>query len=61
MPSGPHDWNSARGIGSEVLVNGQSFTLIGVAPPAFRGIYTGIQTDAWAPLMMQPVLRPDRI
>ena len=51
--------NSSPGaIGSQVLVNGQSFTLIGVAPPAFRGIYTGIQTDAWAPLMMQPVLRP---
>ena len=36
----------------------QPFTVIGVAPPAFRGIYTGIQADAWVPLMMQPVLRP---
>ena len=24
----------------------------------FRGIYTGLQTDAWVPLMMQPQLRP---
>ena len=45
-------------IGTAVLVNGTPFTVIGVAPPAFRGVYTGIQIDAWAPLMMQPVLRP---
>jgi predicted permease len=45
-------------IGTGVLVNGTPFTVIGVAPPAFRGVYTGIQIDAWAPLMMQPVLRP---
>jgi predicted permease len=45
-------------IGTGVLVNGTPFTLIGVAPPGFRGVYTGIPIDAWAPLMMQPVLRP---
>ena len=45
-------------IGSGVLVNGTPFTIVGVAPPAFRGVYTGIQVDAWAPLAMQPVLRP---
>ncbi len=45
-------------IGREVLVNGRRFTVIGVAAPAFRGVYTGIQADAWAPLMMQPALRP---
>jgi len=45
-------------VGRTVLVNGTPFTVIGVAPPAFRGVYTGIQADAWAPLMMQPLLRP---
>ncbi len=45
-------------VGAEVLVNGRRFIVIGVAPPAFRGVYTGLQADAWAPLMMQPVLRP---
>ena len=45
-------------IGSGVLVNGTPFTIIGVGPPAFRGVSTGIQVDAWAPLTMQPVLRP---
>ena len=32
--------------------------MIGVAPPAFRGLYTAMAFDAWAPLMMQPQLRP---
>jgi len=45
-------------VGRTVLVNGTPFTVIGVAPPAFRGVYTGIRADAWAPLMMQPLLRP---
>jgi len=45
-------------IGRPIGVNGHQFTLIGVAPPAFRGLYTGLAIDAWAPLMMQPQLRP---
>ena len=49
---------AADAVGRTVLVNGTPFTVIGVAPPAFRGVYTGIQADAWAPLMMQPLLRP---
>ena len=45
-------------IGRPVSVNGHPFILIGVAPPAFRGLYTGMVFDAWAPVMMQPQLRP---
>ena len=45
-------------IGRRVTVNGHPFTVIGVAPPAFRGVYTAMAFDAWAPLMMQPQLRP---
>ena len=45
-------------IGRTVTVNGSPFVVIGVAPNDFRGIYTGIQMDAWVPLMMQPTLRP---
>jgi predicted permease len=56
-------WKSRLGsdpaaIGRPVLVNGTPFTLIGVAAPEFRGIYTGLRADAWVPLMMQPLLRP---
>jgi predicted permease len=45
-------------VGRTVTVNGQPFTLIGVAPAAFRGLYTGLVFDAWAPVTMQPQLRP---
>ena len=45
-------------IGRPISVNGHPFTLIGVAPPAFRGLFTGMVFDAWAPMMMYPQLRP---
>jgi predicted permease len=45
-------------VGQSILVNGNPFTLIGVAPRNFHGIYTGVRGDAWVPLMMQPLLRP---
>jgi putative ABC transport system permease protein len=47
-----------RAIGRTMSVNGHPFTLIGVAPLAFRGVYTGLVVDAWAPLSAQPQLRP---
>ena len=45
-------------IGRAVVVNGNPYTLVGVAPAGFRGIYTGLRADAWVPLMMQAHLRP---
>jgi len=48
----------AAAIGRRVTVNGYPFTVIGVAPPGFRGLYTGLMIDAWTPLMMQPRLKP---
>lgn len=56
-------WKSRMGgehgaIGTTVGVNGRPFTVIGVAPEPFQGIYTGLRADAWVPLMMQPQLRP---
>jgi len=58
-------WRSALGgdssaVGRTVGVNGTSFTLIGVAPQEFRGVFTPIVTSAWVPLMMQPRIRPNR-
>jgi predicted permease len=44
-------------IGREVEVNGHPFTVIGVAPPEFRGVYIPLKTDAWVPVMMQRQLR----
>ncbi|MEO5818249.1 MAG: ABC transporter permease [Gemmatimonadaceae bacterium] len=58
-------WRSELGgdssaVGRTVGVNGTAFTLIGVAPPEFRGVFTPIVTSAWVPLMMQPRIRPNR-
>jgi predicted permease len=47
-------------VGRAVQVNGQPYTVIGVAPAGFQGVFTPIVTDAWLPLMMQPHLRPFR-
>ncbi len=44
--------------GMSVTVNGHPFTVIGVAPGGFRGVYTGMTVDAWVPVTMQPQLRP---
>lgn len=44
-------------VGRDLLVNGRPFTLIGVAPAAFQGMDTPIQSDAWIPLHMQRAIR----
>ena len=44
-------------VGRDVFVNGTRFTVVGVAPPKFNGIYPVIRSDAWIPLMMQPSVR----
>ena len=37
-------------IGAPVRINGQPFTVVGVAPPGFVGIYRGFGFDVWVPL-----------
>ncbi|HEY7234315.1 MAG TPA: ADOP family duplicated permease, partial [Gemmatimonadaceae bacterium] len=56
-------WRTALGgdsaeIGHDVLVNGRHFTLVGVAPAAFRGVDDPIKTDAWTPLSTRRLLDP---
>ncbi|MEJ7810730.1 MAG: ABC transporter permease [Gemmatimonadaceae bacterium] len=41
-----------------VRINGRDFTVVGVAPPDFRGTFAGFQIDAWVPVAMQPVAAP---
>jgi len=36
-------------MGKDVVVNGRPFTIVGVAPPAFRGIERLGRTDLWLP------------
>jgi predicted permease len=45
--------------GRTVIVNGASFTVIGVTPPGFRGSEIGFRTEMWFPAMMQPQIEPD--
>ena len=45
-------------VGRPVLVNGRSYTVIGVTPAGFSGLYPMLRTDAFVPLMMQEHLRP---
>jgi predicted permease len=45
---------SPSAIGSEVLVNNASLTIIGVTTPRFFGTTVGVRTpDVWAPIVMQ--------
>jgi predicted permease len=39
-----------RAIGGRVRVNGRSFTIVGVAPPRFRGLDAGSRPDLWLPM-----------
>ncbi|HEY6547293.1 MAG TPA: ABC transporter permease, partial [Vicinamibacteria bacterium] len=40
-------------VGREVGINGRAFTVIGVAPPEFRGSVIALSFDAWVPMAMQ--------
>ncbi len=47
-------------VGKTVRVNGHPFTLVGVMPAHFKGIFG--EQDVWVPMMMQPqVLPPNRL
>ena len=45
-------------VGRDLTVNGNRFTVIGVAPEWFRGSYESLPADFWAPIMMYEQVRP---
>src|SRR5215467_14553850 len=45
-------------VGSPITLNGQSFTVIGVAPAAFTGVDVGFSPDLWVPMSMHQWARP---
>ena len=48
-------------IGHDILLNGHSFTIVGVVSREFRGPQLGgQQPDLYVPMMMQAVMRPPR-
>ena len=44
-------------VGRDAWINGRSFTVIGVAPAAFRGISPFALPDLWLPASMAPILK----
>ncbi|MGC4054449.1 MAG: ABC transporter permease [Paludibaculum sp.] len=45
-------------IGSGILLNGNTFTVAGIAPPGFQGTEVGEPVDVFAPMTMQESLLP---
>jgi len=45
-------------LGKSMIVNSQSFSIIGVAPEGFVGTIVGLAPDIWFPLMMQTRVMP---
>ena len=49
---------SADAVGRTIRLNNHPFTIIGVAPPGFRGSYEAFPADFWAPVAMHEQVRP---
>jgi predicted permease len=48
-------WNSdPQIINKEILLNGKSFTVVGIMPPEFFGVRVRRSPDLWVPLVFQP-------
>lgn len=55
-----HFSGSASVGGRVITLNSRPYTVIGVAPEGFRGVFTPLRMDAWVPLSAQPHVRPGR-
>src|ERR1700723_4326048 len=45
-------------VGQAIEINEHSYTIVGVAPPAFQGSQTGLRSEIWIPVMMEQKLVP---
>jgi macrolide transport system ATP-binding/permease protein len=45
-------------VGKTLVLNNFSYTVIGIAPPQFNGLWRGLACDFWMPMMMTPQLMP---
>lgn len=44
--------------GGSITLNGQAYTIVGVAPPLFSGATVGRAPEVWVPMALQTELRP---
>ena len=49
---------SADAVGRSIALNGQPFTIVGVAPEGFTGVLAPLAGSLWVPLAADAVLRP---
>jgi len=50
-------YGSARGaVGQNIVINGRSMTIVGVAPKGFRGTTLGVPVNAFVPISMRATL-----
>jgi predicted permease len=45
-------------MGQIVKINQHPYTIVGVTPAVFQGSQTGVRSDIWMPIMMEPQLEP---
>ena len=45
-------------VGQDVLINGHSFKIVGIAPKGFNGIEMIFTPEVWVPMMMQEWIEP---
>jgi len=48
-------------VGRTIRLNGNPFTVIGVARPGFAGMFRGLQEEMWVPMMTSSVLQAQAI
>src|SRR5262249_39700315 len=53
-----HFGGDASLVGKQMIVNGQTFTIIGVAPKGFQGTSLGMTPQVFVPITMRHVLSP---
>lgn len=46
-------------LNRDVALNGQQYTVVGVAPPGFYGVDRGIASEFWVPLAVSEEIMPD--
>jgi predicted permease len=46
-------------VGRLITLNGEAFTVVGVAPEGYGGMIRGLGVEAWVPTMMEPKLQPN--